>query len=347
MTKLADPQRVGDFARSPLAALLGNLLSAYRSMSPKRPAVSDAVPDPGIRFESLEPRILLSGDVNPAALTIEGELTVPGEQTQYEFTVEETHRVVFDSLTDRSDLNWTLEGPTGQVASRSFSGTDAGSATPAFELTPGTYRITIDGQTDAVGAYALRVIDAQAAADLNLNTETQGTLDAGNESAVYRFNATAGDQFFFEAGAVSGGSANWRLIDPYGRQVDSSSNSLSSDRNTFSLQYSGEYLFVAGGAISNTAPVDFAFTLHQVEDSQATLTLDAVTNARIDQAGQIARFDFELSEDTPVLFDNLGDVNFYWTLTGPEGVKVSNASGSAAVASYASNWGWLRLRAGA
>jgi hypothetical protein len=220
MVKLVRPQRAGDFARTPLAALLGSLLSAYRSVTQERAPVSETSPEPGIRFESMEPRILLSGDVNPAALTIEGELTAPGEQTQYEFIVEETHRVVFDSLSDRNDLNWTLEGASGQIACRSFSSTDAGSVNPVFELTPGTYRITIDGQSDAVGAYALRIIDAQAAADLDLNTETRGTLDAGNESAVYRFNATAGDRFFFQSGASSS-NVRWKLLGPWGRREGS------------------------------------------------------------------------------------------------------------------------------
>ncbi|WP_346949563.1 LEPR-XLL domain-containing protein, partial [Dyella sp.] len=63
---------------------------------------------PAIRFEALEPRVLLSGDVNPAALSINGALDAPGQQKQYQFTVQDTKRVVFDSLTNRSDLNWTL-----------------------------------------------------------------------------------------------------------------------------------------------------------------------------------------------------------------------------------------------
>jgi hypothetical protein len=69
-----------------------------------------------VRFKALKPRVLLSAHVNPAALTIAGAISVQSEQDNYEFTVQESRRVVFDSLTDRSDMTWTLEAPAGRVA---------------------------------------------------------------------------------------------------------------------------------------------------------------------------------------------------------------------------------------
>src|SRR5690242_3294182 len=68
---------------------------------------------PSIRFEALEPRVLLSGDVNPAALSISGTLNQPGQQNHYQFTVQDDKRVVFDSLTNRNDISWSLTGPNG------------------------------------------------------------------------------------------------------------------------------------------------------------------------------------------------------------------------------------------
>ena len=68
-----------------------------------------------IHLETLEPRVLMSGDVNPAALTLSGSIDVPGEKDYYAFSVEESTRIVFDSQTRNSELNWRLEGPAGQI----------------------------------------------------------------------------------------------------------------------------------------------------------------------------------------------------------------------------------------
>lgn len=214
------PDRSRNLSLSPLMhALLGAFRPARKTpaKAAKARQPQAVASQPAIRFEALEPRVLLSGDVNPAALSINGAISVQGEQDQYEFSVQESRRVVFDSLTNRSDLNWKLEGPNGQLTSRSFSNTDYQAESPAFELTPGKYKVTVDGNADAVGDYSLRIVDADAAADLTPGTEVSGTLDGGNKSAVYRFQAKAGDKFFFDALTASA-NADWRLIDPYGRQ---------------------------------------------------------------------------------------------------------------------------------
>ncbi|GHT92434.1 hypothetical protein AGMMS49545_09980 [Betaproteobacteria bacterium] len=300
----------------------------------------------GIHFEALEPRVLLSGEVNPTALAVEGEISAPGEQDRFEFVVEETHRVVFDSITNRSDLSWTLEGPSGRVATSSFYSNATLSS--VFELTEGTYRITVDGQNDAVGAYSLRVIDANAAVDLIPGEEVQGTLAAGNSAAVYRFTATAGEQFYFKPVSVQGGyyDARWRLIDPYGR-VEGDYTYLYSTRDTFSVQRSGEYLLVVDGYYYNTSPLNYRFELSRVVDSTNPLALDDVTTATIAEVGQIAKFNFHLSETTPVLFERLGETYFYWSLKGPEGVRVSRMYAADGASSYGgSGSGWLLLVAG-
>ncbi|MDR2165086.1 MAG: LEPR-XLL domain-containing protein, partial [Zoogloeaceae bacterium] len=301
-----------------------------------------------IHFEPIEPRLLLSGEVNPTAMMVEGEISAPGEKDQFEFVVEETRRVVFDSLTNRSDLNWTLEGPSGQISSSSFYSN--GSISSVFELTEGNYRVTVDGKDDAVGEYSMRVIDANAAVDLIPGEEVQGTLEAGGSAAVYRFAATAGEQFYFKPGGVSGGyyasSARWHLIDPYGR-TEGNDFALSSTRDTFSVQRSGEYLLVVDGYLYNTSPVNYRFTLSPVVDSTKSLTLDEVTSATIAQVGQVAKFRFQLTEATPVLFERLGDTNFYWSLNGPDGLKVSRMSADSGASSYGGgSLGWLLLAAG-
>ncbi|MDD2761274.1 MAG: LEPR-XLL domain-containing protein, partial [Methylomonas sp.] len=341
------PERSRNFSLSPL---MHDLLKAFRSdwQAPTKTA-QDRPPlavssQPAIRFETIESRVLLSGDVNPAALSINGAISIPGEQDQYEFLVEEPRRVVFDSLTNRSDLNWKLEGPNGQLTSRSFKNTDYQAESPAFELTPGKYKVTVDGNADAVGDYSLRIVDADAAADLTPGTEASGSLDGGNKSAVYRFQAKAGDKFFFDALTVSG-NADWRLIDPYGRQEGSYGN-LKNDRDTFTLQYTGEYLMLVEGDIANTAALNYSFNLRPVTDSTEALALGAAAIANIDQPGKTDNFTFSLPEPQAVLFDRLTNSDFYWSLNGPEGVVVSRTYASYGASNYAGGYGRLFLPTG-
>ena len=75
-------------------------------------------------IDALEPRVLLSGDVNPAALVINGEITGPGQQGVYELNVSESSHLLIDSLTARKDLQWSITGPSGQVVSNNFFDTD-------------------------------------------------------------------------------------------------------------------------------------------------------------------------------------------------------------------------------
>jgi hypothetical protein len=279
---------------------------------------------PAIRFEALEPRVLLSGDVNPAAISINGSIDAPGQQNHYQFTVQDDKRVVFDSLTNRSDLSWSLTGPNGAVDSRNFSDDGGSYYKSAYDLTAGTYTLTVGATADATGSYAMRIVDATAAADLTPGTQVTDTLVQGNETSVYKFDGTAGQQFYFKAGgtqSTAGNSVYWRLVDPYGRQ-ETGVNSLNYDANTFALKYSGEYLLLVEGAQSNTAPVTYNFTLQPVNDTQQSLTLDQNTNVSIAQSGQTAYYHFSLDDNTSVLFDRLSGGNFNWSLTGPLGQVV-------------------------
>ena len=81
-----------------------------------------------------------------------------------------------------------------------------------------------------------------------------GSLNPANETEPYRFNALAGDRFYFDSQARSGApNARWRLIDPFGSVVSFtnpfgtlvSSSPLSSDIDTLTL--SAERDLHAGG----------------------------------------------------------------------------------------------------
>ncbi|MQM32916.1 MAG: hypothetical protein CRU72_00295, partial [Candidatus Accumulibacter phosphatis] len=135
------------------------------------------IPETRLHFEALEARVLLDGDSGAGILTLAGSIDAPGEQDHYQFSVDEPIRVVLDSLSNRSDLTWRLDGPGGLVARRSFSATESpNTAPPAYDLAPGSYRLSVDGTQDALGAYALRVIDAASASAMAPDTPVSGVL---------------------------------------------------------------------------------------------------------------------------------------------------------------------------
>src|SRR5688572_23630843 len=75
-------------------------VATARHLRPVRPTAHPK----SIRFESLEPRVLLSGDVAPAQ-TVTGSIDVPGESDQYGLNLTENARIVFDSLTNNDQFN--------------------------------------------------------------------------------------------------------------------------------------------------------------------------------------------------------------------------------------------------
>src|SRR5688572_2260967 len=82
-------------------------------------------------LETLEPRILLSADLNP----IDGSIDVPGETDRYAFSLTQPRRIYFDSLTDSDRINWTLSGPRGtEVQGRRFNSSDSADLSGAAVL---------------------------------------------------------------------------------------------------------------------------------------------------------------------------------------------------------------------
>src|SRR2546428_1730380 len=174
----------------------------------------DSVPANSIRFEPLEPRVLLSADINPAQ-TITGSIDVPGETDQYGFNLPQNAPIVFDSITNNANLNWSLKGPAGTlVDSRPFSASDGTAADSVLDLTAGDYTLTVDAPADTTAAYTFRLIDPLKAQEIVPGTVVSGQLDPANATNVYRFSATAGERVYFDFYSVSRGPGDLRVAAP-------------------------------------------------------------------------------------------------------------------------------------
>ncbi|SMP79595.1 YD repeat-containing protein, partial [Neorhodopirellula lusitana] len=174
---------------------------------------------------------------------VSSDIAVTGEQDVYTFTLTTVSNLYFDSLSDNSSLYWTLVGPSGQLANRSFTNSDQ--YQPLLDAVPGDYTLTVDGSGDATGAYGFRLLDLLSATAITPGTPVDGDLNPADETDLYRFDVTAGDRYFIDVQAESGtGNTRWRLFDPFGNQLFD--NSLS-DVDTLTMEQAGNYTLAVEG----------------------------------------------------------------------------------------------------
>jgi hypothetical protein len=221
--------------------------------------------------------------------TTNGTITNPGEQDNFVFSLTERKLLYLDSLTNSGLLRWKLVGPSGELANRSFNSSDQ--FQPLLDAVPGEYTLTIDGSGDAIGPYSFRLWDLAAATSLTLGTVVNGDLSPASETDLYRFNATAGDRFFFDLQAnVGASSARWRLFDPYGKSVFERGFD---DVDTQTLANTGSYTLVIEGSLNSTGNPTYAFNVQPVPvAAPQSLTLNQTASGAISVRGEEDNFVF-------------------------------------------------------
>jgi hypothetical protein len=184
--------------------MLTPLMRAIRSMfqnSPQpSPPLSQQTPQKNtsalsarhksIRFESIEPRVLMAADLNPAIVAINSTISAPGEVDQYNFTVASDIKVVFDSLTNDPNMNWSLSGPQGAVVNgRNFTSSDSSTlgSNPVINLAAGDYTIAVNASSGATGGYGFRLLDLQSAAGVTHDTSVTGQISI-NSSRILQLH---------------------------------------------------------------------------------------------------------------------------------------------------------------
>ncbi|HEY8097355.1 MAG TPA: LEPR-XLL domain-containing protein, partial [Methylobacter sp.] len=322
------PERRHNFTLSPLVSGLKQAFGSFTGQTkPLSASPTQKNEEPNInssiRFEALEPRVLLSGDLNPAQ-TVSGSIDAQGEVDQYGFTLTQNAQIVFDSMTNNSNMNWSLSGPNGAVVgNRSFTSSDSvdASASPLLNLAVGDYTLTVDANTDQTGAYSFRLIDVLKAQEITPGTDVTGTLDSANQTNIYKFNATAGDHYYFNGLNLTGGNTYWRLIDPNGNNVFGPSYSTN-DADIITA-VDGSYTLLVEGSVNAAGSSNYNFNVQKVTDEQFPLTVGDTVTGSIAHAGQRDFYNFTLADAKQLYFDALSDSNVNWTLTGPRGTVVS------------------------
>ncbi|HND13698.1 MAG TPA: LamG domain-containing protein, partial [Pseudomonadales bacterium] len=276
--------------------------------------------------------------VDPAPVALElgevtsGTLALAGARNTYTFTLDALTTLYFDSRTNSSTLNWTLSGPHGTVVSaRALRSSDSTDGNSVLRLAAGDYTLVVDGSGDATGDYSFRLASTASATGLTPGTAVSGVLDPASATQAWRFDVTAGERFFFDVRARSGGDVYWRLIDPDGRTVFGPRymnwTDGSSDQDVLMLAKSGSYTLLIEGRYYTTGTASYTFNVQPVSDDEATLTLDTRVDGGIAHTGQRDLYHFTLTAPTRLYFDSLTNNSVLsWSLTGPTGTEVAGRS---------------------
>ena len=185
----------------------------------------------------------------------------------------------FDSLTNNSNLRWSLSGPTGTPVSQpDFQrlGCRGNLGQPGALLARGRRtRSPSRGRRPTTGAYSFRLLDLSQATALTPGTPVSGSLSPANTTNIYRFTATAGDKYSFTRTSSTGTpNAYWRLIDPYGSALFNSS--FSSNPAALTVAASGTYTLLVEGGIADSGTGTY------------TLNVQFQGNTPVDQHGNSA-----------------------------------------------------------
>ena len=258
--------------------------------------------------------------------TVTGDISVAGQRRFHEFTLATPMRLLFDSLAN-VPFTWTLTGPPGVVVNRrAVNSSDSYETDALLNLPAGNYQIEIDASGAETNAYAFRFVDTTSALAFTPGVLLNGSLSPGNSTRLYRFDATAGDRFYFDGRPTSGFGYQpyLRLYSPLGF-VTLNQLAVTSDLDVFTVPHSGSYLLSVEGRYIDTSPSgNFSFLLQPVVDGTNTFVIGATVEGSIAVAGQSQFHRFTLAAPTKVFFDSLtGDGSLNWSLTGPDGRLVN------------------------
>ncbi|MFT3856664.1 MAG: LamG domain-containing protein [Aquabacterium sp.] len=197
-----------------------------------------------------------------------------------------------DTRNNTTSLRWTITGERGVMASGHWG------EWPTITLPQGSYQLRIDGTQ--TGTYALRMLDLATAPVIESGALQSGTLNPGSAVQTWRFDAQAGERFYFDAQLDP--QAEWRLTSPQGDQVWAVS--AGTDRDTV-LQQAGTWTLILNGYNNQSTAQNYRFAIHRQDDSVRDITLgQTVGNVPRRESGAPALND----GGSALAFDALRDV---------------------------------------
>jgi hypothetical protein len=250
--------------------------------------------------------------------TINGSISVPGDQNQYTFNLSDPSKIYIDVLSYENSTNWSLTDSSGSLIDGGSLGFYGYTFQPALNLEAGNYILKINLESNFTGNYSIRVLDLANATPITLDTTLNDILSENGQINFYQFQGLTGDRLHVDLQSLNiNDSLQWRLIGPYGGEFYPWELSR--------LPQTGIYTLLVEGYFYDRNSSSYTLNLSTIpEPPSEPLTLNAIVNGSIDTTKS---YTFNLSTDSKFYFDSLTSYsNFTWTLTGSDGTVINNRS---------------------
>ncbi|MBJ8507119.1 LEPR-XLL domain-containing protein, partial [Acinetobacter seifertii] len=272
--------------------------------------------------EQLESKLLLSADLMPGIQEITGAIDQPGQQKQYEFVIKEKTKFFFDGV-DNNKMQWSLKGAQTE---NQFSTTNFTDQSHLFlDLKPDTYTLTVDALDDTKTSFKFHLIGESGANSLSLNQDTKLELSPASSAVLYRFDAQAGDRFFYDSLSVQQSYGSWSVFDPDAK-VLINKNNLNSDKG-FTVDKTGTYwLSIEGTELKDTLKT--TFKLYHSQPTVQTIQVNQKIDADFKTPSQLNVYELNLEQDQWIIFDKLsaGINNYTFTVKDEWGKELRSSN---------------------
>ncbi|MDJ0658213.1 MAG: Ig-like domain-containing protein [Crocosphaera sp.] len=257
---------------------------------------------------------------------VEGSIANPGENEIFTFTGEIGQRIFLDGISsDDFNIMPRLVSPSGVEVFQFFNGFNFDS-NPITLIEQGTYQLIVEGGfSSATGDFSFRLLDADNATPLTVNSSVMGDI-ASNTSELFTFEGTEGDRIVFN-NLDDDFNQFLTIYDP-GNQFASSS----SFNNPITLESTGTYIVAVSNNFSGNAVEDYNFDVRIPVTTVESLTIGETVIGDIDAPGNEDVYTFEGSAGQRLYLDGVfPDSDFFSAgiaITSPSGGQIPNFFGA-------------------
>ena len=276
----------------------------------------------------------LTGDEPMLALNtrIDGRIDAAGGVDAFRFSTDSGGVFLLDALRDAADTFPAASLVVSLIDKHGETLFDRGLRfnDEILFVPPGDHLLQV--RSSAPLDYAIAVRDLGAAPVLSYGDTRTATLDTAAGTALYRFEAGAGDIIrVAPEPAGSGSGPAWEIRDEGGEAVTSGSDGI----GRTPLARAGTYYLLIRGELDAGAESTFDFSFDRVTDRARTLSLSAEVRDTLPPGGRDS-YSFDIEAETTVILDSLANSNLRFTIDGPDGRLVdARALSSAAFYSEA------------
>jgi len=256
-----------------------------------------------------------------AQLPTNGRLSQPGEVDEYVFRVDTERLVYFDSQRREPRMQWSLLGPYGVVSdTKTFSGSDP-VVQSLFRVTPGEYRLKIEGQGDLTSDYGFRLSLLGDGTVIGVDVSENGALNPANATEFYQFTPAAGDRYRISVPDRTNLPAlTLAVVDPFGNVL---AQATPGSPDEFQTRNGLPHSLLVIGGVNNEGEGTYRILLAKLGNSplyqEAPTLVLGVENATNSAGLFTNRFRFSLPKDTLLAFSPMVAVpGDRWQLDGPE-----------------------------